>query len=213
MSNAATTRAQTRAKTRIVGASVPRKEGIDKLVGRAVYVDDVDRAGMWFGSTVRSTIPRSIIRSIAFDPRIDWCEFTIVTAKDVPGKNHIQLIVADQPCLAGPQVNHCDEPILLIAHPDKHKLLEAVAAVRIEYDPLPAVLSIEESEKQSEIILGEDNIIKSFLLEKGNVDDVWSTAAHIVEGEYRTGAQEHLYIENNGMIAEWSETTGVTVWG
>jgi CO/xanthine dehydrogenase Mo-binding subunit len=213
MSTAATTRATTPAKTRIVGASVPRKEGIDKLVGRALYVDDVERPGMCFGATVRSTIPRGIIRSIVFDPLIDWCEFTIVTAKDVPGKNHIQLIVADQPCLAGPQVNHCDEPILLLAHPDKHKLLEAVAAVRIEYDPLPAVLSIEESERQIEIILGEDNIIKSFLLEKGDVDSAWSAAAHIVEGEYRTGAQEHLYIENNGMIAEWSAEDGITVWG
>jgi CO/xanthine dehydrogenase Mo-binding subunit len=55
--------------------------------------------------------------------------------------------------------------------------------------------------------------VKSFLLEKGDVDSVWTDAAHIVEGEYRTGAQEHLYIENNGMIAEWSETDGITVWG
>ncbi|HVU45984.1 MAG TPA: xanthine dehydrogenase family protein molybdopterin-binding subunit [Terracidiphilus sp.] len=201
------------ATTRIVGASVPRKEGVDKLVGRAVYVDDVVREGMWHGATVRSTIPRGIIRSIAFDPRIDWSEFTVVTAADVPGKNHIQLIVADQPCLADGRVNHCDEPILLLAHPDRHKLLEAVDAVKIEYDPLPAVLSIEESEKQDPIILGEDNIIKSFLLEKGDVDSAWTTAARIVEGEYRTGAQEHLYIENNGIIAEWSADNGLTVWG
>ncbi len=203
----------TTATTRIVGASVPRKEGIDKLVGRAQYVDDVRREGLWYGATVRSTIPRGIIRSITFDPRIDWSEFTIVTAADVPGKNHIQLIVADQPCLAEGRVNHCDEAILLLAHPDKHKLLEAVNAVRIEYDPLPAVLSIEESEKQSEIILGEDNIIKSFLLDKGDIDSAWANAAHIIEGEYRTGAQEHLYIENNGMIAEWSAENGITVWG
>jgi CO/xanthine dehydrogenase Mo-binding subunit len=201
------------ATTRIVGAAVPRKEGVDKLVGRARYVDDLEREGLWHGATVRSAIPRGIIRSIRFDPRIDWSEFTIVTAADVPGKNHIQLIVADQPCLADGRVNHCDEAILLLAHPDKHKLLEAVQAVHVEYDPLPAVLSIEESEKQNDIILGEDNIIKSFQLEKGEVDSVWATAAHIVAGEYRTGAQEHLYIENNGMIAEWSTESGLTVWG
>ena len=59
------------AKTRIVGASVPRKEGIDKLVGRAVYVDDIAREGMWYGTTVRSTIPRGRIKSITYDPRID----------------------------------------------------------------------------------------------------------------------------------------------
>jgi CO/xanthine dehydrogenase Mo-binding subunit len=39
--------------TRIVGASVARKEGVDKLLGRARYVDDIEREGMWHGVTVR----------------------------------------------------------------------------------------------------------------------------------------------------------------
>ena len=203
----------TKATTRIVGASVPRKEGLDKLLGRARYVDDIERPGMWFGTTVRSTIPRGLIRSIRFDPRVDWGDVTVVTAADIPGDNRIQLIVADQPCLADGAVNHCDEAILLLAHPDKHKLRQAAAAVTIEYDSLPAIFTIEESERQDQVIWGTDNLFKSFLLEKGNVDAVWETAAHIVEGEYRTGAQEHLYIENNGMIAEWSAESGVTVWG
>ena len=199
--------------TRIVGAPVHRKEGVDKLLGRARYVDDMEREGMRHGTTVRSTIPRGFIRSIAFDRRIDWTEFTVVTAADIPGKNHIQLIFADQPCLADGAVNHCDEAIVLLAHPDKHKLREAAAAVKIEYEPLPAIFTIEESEQQGVIVRGTDNLIKSFLLEKGDVDSAWANAAHIVGGEYRTGAQEHLYIENNGMIAEWSAAEGVTVWG
>ncbi|MGC1461486.1 MAG: molybdopterin cofactor-binding domain-containing protein, partial [Terracidiphilus sp.] len=203
----------TTAKTRIVGSNAPRKEGVDKLLGRALYVDDIERKGVWYGSTVRSTIPRGLIRSIGFDRRIDWSEFTVVTAADIPGENHIQLIVADQPCLADGQINHCDEAILLIAHPDKHKLRDAVGAVRVEYEPLPPVFTIEENERHDQIVWGKDNLLKSFLLEKGNVDSVWATAAHIVEGEYRTGAQEHLYIENNGIIAEWNAESGVTVWG
>jgi CO/xanthine dehydrogenase Mo-binding subunit len=203
----------THATTRIVGAPVLRKEGVDKLLGRACYVDDMERTGMWFGSTVRSTIPRGLIRSISFDPRIDWSEFTVVTAKDIPADNHIQLIIADQPCLADSAVNHCEEPIVLVAHPDKHKLRDAVSAVKIEYDPLPPVFSIEESERGDVIVWGSDNLLKSFLLEKGDVDSAWANAAHIVEGEYRTGAQEHLYIENNGIIAEYSAEGGVTIWG
>ena len=203
----------TQAKTRIVGASVPRKEGVDKLLGRARYVDDIEREGMWHGATVRSSIPRGVIRSIQFDPGIAWEEFVIVTAADIPGKNHIQLIFADQPCLADGRVNHAEEPILLLAHPDKHKLRAAVQGVKIEYEVLPAVLTMEESEARNEIIWGEDNLFKSFLLEKGDVDAVWATAAYHVEGEYRTGAQEHLYIENNGVIAAWSAQEGVTVWG
>lgn len=203
----------THAKTRIVGAPVPRKEGIDKLLGRARYVDDIAREGMWHGATVRSTIPRGLIREIRFDRRIDWSEFAVVTAADIPGNNHIQLIFADQPCLADGMVNHCDEAIVLLAHPDKHKVRAAVDAVQIEYEPLPAVLSIEESERRNVIVWGTDNTLKSFLLEKGDVGTAWADAAHIVEGEYRTGAQEHLYIENNGVIAEFDAEHGVTVWG
>ena len=203
----------TSAKTRIVGAPVPRKEGVDKLLGRARYIDDMEREGMCHGATVRSSIPRGIIRSITFDEHVDWSEFAIVTAADIPGKNHIQLIFADQPCLAHEKVNHCDEAVVLLAHPNKQKLREAVAAVRIECDSLPPVFTIEESERQDVIVWGKDNLLKSFLLEKGEVDSAWAGAAHVVEGEYRTGAQEHLYIENNGMIAEWSEQGGVTVWG
>jgi len=206
-----------RPSPRIVGTPQIRKEGVDKVLGRAKYTDDLERDGMWYGATVRSTIPRGRIRAIHYDPRIDWSEFVVVTAADVPGQNHIQMISADQPCLVETQVNHCDEPILLLAHPDKRRLPEAVAAIAIEYDLLPAVLSIEESETQREIIWGPNsnlgNIFKQFHLEKGNVDDVWASAAHIVEGEYSTGAQEHLYIENNGMIAEYSDETGITVWG
>jgi CO/xanthine dehydrogenase Mo-binding subunit len=203
----------THAKTRIVGSPVPRKEGVDKLLGRALYVDDIEREGMWHGATVRSTIPRGLIRSVEFGRNVDWSEFAVVTAADIPGANHIQLIFADQPCLADDAVNHCDEAVVLLAHPDKNKLREAVAAVKIEYNALLPVLSIEESERRDVIVWGADNVLKSFLLEKGDIDSAWAGAAHIVEGEYRTGAQEHLYIENNGVIAEYSAEGGVTVWG
>jgi len=200
-------------QTRIVGTPQIRKEGVDKVLGRAKYVDDLEREGMWYGATVRSTIPRGLIRQIHYDERIDWTEFVIVTAADIPGKNHIQMIAADQPCLADGMVNHCNEAIILLAHPDKHRLPDAAAAIRIDYDPLPPVLSIEESETRQQIVWGEDNIFKQFHLEKGNVDEAWAKAAHILEGEYRTGAQEHLYIENNGAIAEYSDAEGITVWG
>src|SRR5277367_618550 len=104
---------QTRLETRIVGTPQIRKEGVDKVLGRARYVDDIERPGMWHGATVRSTIPRGRILQIHFAPHIDWSEFVIVTAADVPGKNHIQMISADQPCLADGAVHHCDEAILL----------------------------------------------------------------------------------------------------
>src|SRR4029077_18014075 len=104
------------------------------------------------------------IRKITFDPRIDWTEYVVVTAQDIPGKNCIALILDDQPCLAADFVNHPEEPILLLAHVDRHKLRKAVDAVSIVYDPPPPVFSIEESERQSTIIWGADNIFKSYLV-------------------------------------------------
>jgi CO/xanthine dehydrogenase Mo-binding subunit len=197
----------------IVGASVPRKEGWDKVTGAARYVDDMTLPGMLYGATVRSNVARGKIRKISFNPSVPWYQYVVVTAKDIPGKNCIALILDDQPCLASEIVNHPEEPILLLAHADRHKLRKAVEAVSIEYDPLPSVHTMEESERQSTIIWGADNILKSYLVEKGDVDAVWKEAAHIVEGEYFTGAQEQLYIENNGVIAAFDPENGVAVWG
>ncbi len=198
---------------RIVGVSVPRKEGREKVTGQAQYVDDMTLPGMLSGATVRSQIPRGKIREITFGPGIAWDEFVIVSARDIPGKNCIALIADDQPCLANETVNHPEEPILLLAHSNRHLLSKAVAAVSVEYDPLPALFTIEESERSSEIIWGTDNTFKTYRMEKGDVAEVWEKADYIVEGEYRTGAQEQLYIENNGMIAAFDPQQGITVWG
>jgi CO/xanthine dehydrogenase Mo-binding subunit len=197
----------------IVGSSVLRKEGRDKVTGAARYVDDIRLPGMLHGATVRSKISRGKINQISFSPEINWNEYVIATAKDIPGKNCIALILDDQPCLADGAINHREEPVVLLAHPDKHALAKAVEGVLIECNPLPPIYSMEESEKQAENIWGTDNIFKSFLIEKGDVDQVWAEADHIVEGEYFTGAQEHLYIENNGMIAAFDPAAGITVWG
>ena len=201
------------AENHIIGMAVPRKEGLGKVTGQARYVDDVTLPGMIYGATVRSKIPRGKVRQITFDPTVNWDEFVIVSAKDIPGRNYIALIVDDQPCLADGIVNHAEEPILLLAHPDRHRLWKAVEGVTIDYEALPAVFTLEESERQTEIIWGTDNTLKTFLVEKGSLDGVWEQAAHIVEGEYFTGAQEQLYIETNGMIASFDPESGVTVWG
>jgi CO/xanthine dehydrogenase Mo-binding subunit len=201
-------------QTRIVGTPALRKEGIGKVTGDARYIDDITLPGMWHGATVRSNIARGKIKKIHFGAGIAWDEFVIVTAKDIPGENCIPLIIDhDQPVLADMQVNHPEEAVVLLAHPDKARLHEAVAAVEIDYKPLPSVFTIEESEQQQTIVWGEDNVIKRFLVEKGDVDSAWQRAAHIVCGEYHTGAQEQLYIENNGVIADWSESDGLVIRG
>src|SRR6202165_827166 len=201
----------------LIGKPIPRKEGRRKVTGQALYVDDLTFPGMLHGVTVRSSIPRGRIRKTSFEGDIPWNELTIVTAKDIRnlklGENYVALILNDQPYLADEIVNHPEEPIVLLAHSDKYLLEEARRHVRVEYEEMPAIFSLQDSLAQKEIIWGDDNVFKKFLVDKGNVDDVWAKADFIVEGEYETGAQEQLYIENNGAIAIANSDEGVTVWG
>ena len=200
----------------LIGKSAPRKEGRRKVTGQAQYVDDLTFPGMLFGTTVRSTAPRGRIKNISFTGDLPWHEFTIVTAQDIHdqgGENYVALILNDQPYLAEEVFNHPEEAIVLLAHPDRYLLEEARRQVQIEIEELPAILNLADSVDKKEIIWGEDNVFKTFLVEKGDVDDVWQQADHIIEGEYATGAQEQLYIENNGAIAVANAKDGVTVWG
>src|ERR1039457_2032844 len=130
----------------ILGTSPIRKEGRAKVTGRALYVDDINLPGMWYGATVRSTIARGRSASITFDLSVDWSQFTIVTAADIPGENTIVHLAKDHPCLAAETINHHTEPILLLEHPHKAVLPAAVAAVHVEYQELPGVFTIEDSE-------------------------------------------------------------------
>jgi CO/xanthine dehydrogenase Mo-binding subunit len=197
----------------IIGKPVLRKEGRKKVTGQALYVDDLTFPGMLHGVTVRSPLARGRIKSISFDVDVPWQEFVIVTARDIPGDNYVALILNDQPYLADGVLNHPEEPVVLLAHSDKYLLEEARRHVRLETEELPAVFSLEDSLNKKQIIWGEDNVFKQFRVDKGNVDDVWSKAYAIVEGEYHTGAQEQLYIENQGAIAIANPRDGVTVWG
>jgi CO/xanthine dehydrogenase Mo-binding subunit len=192
---------------------VPRKEGREKVTGAARYIDDLVFPEMLYGATVRSPVARGHIKDIKFEGDIPWDEFVIVTAKDVPGDNYVALILNDQPYLAAEFVNHPEEPVVLLAHADKYLLEEARRNVLIEIEEANPVFSLDDSLAKKEIIWGEDNVFKTYRVEKGKVDDVWATADYIVEGEYRTGAQEQLYIENNGVIAIANAADGVTVWG
>ncbi len=199
--------------TPVIGTSVRRKEGREKVTGKARYVDDLRFPGMLHGVTVRSPAPRGTIRSIRFAEGIPWQEFTVVTPADIPGKNCVALIVDDQPCLADGVVNHPEEPVVLLAHADAYLLEEARRAVTIEVEPFPAIFSIEDSLARKQIIWGSDNTFQSIVVEKGDIESAWRKADRIIEGEYFTGSQEQLYIEPQGMIAAADRDNGITIWG
>jgi len=191
---------------------VKRVEGLSKLTGRELYVDDLSVDGCLWGATVRSPSPRGRIRNIRFGDSVDWSEFTVVDHRDIPGSNSVFLIEEDQPVLAADRVQHLHEPVLLLAHPDRDSLRRAVAAVDIEVDPEPPVLDFRISPRPDQIQYGDDNVLKHLRIEKGEVERALTKAPHVIEGVYETGAQEHVYLETQGMVA-WEEDGVITVTG
>jgi CO/xanthine dehydrogenase Mo-binding subunit len=184
-----------------VGRNVLRKDGLAKTSGAAKYVDDIAFPGMLHGKTIRSTIPRGRIRSVSLD--FDPAGYTIVDWRDIPGErcNHVALLSDDQPFLARDRVNHVAEPILLIAHADPEKLLEA--RVAFDYEPEEPLYDPERS----------DTVFKEIRIAKGDAAMAMAGADLVVEGTYRTGHQEHVYIEPNGVIAVPEADGGITVHG
>ena len=181
-----------------VGRNVLRKEGAEKVTGAARYVDDLTFPNLLHARTVRSTIPSGDILDVRMNFNTDG--FTVVDYRDVPGRNIVALIDDDQPYLAERAVRHVAEPIALLAHEDRDALF--AADVQISYRPSLPVYDPAAS----------PITFKTITIEKGRLEEGFAAAHTVVEGEYRAGHQEQLYIEPNGVMAVW-ENGGVTVYG
>ena len=182
-----------------VGRNVTRIDGFAKCTGTARYVDDLTFPDMLHARTIRSTIARGRVRRVQYDfGGADG--FTIVDHRDIPGVNVVTLIEADQPCLVEREIRHVAEPILLIAHRDRERML--AAEVNVDYDADDAVLDARHSTQ----------LLAEVTIARGDLARGIAEADLVVEGEYRTGHQEQLYIEPNGVIAV-PGNGGITIYG
>ena len=171
-----------------VGANVRRKDGDAKVTGAAKYIDDLSFPGMLFGATVRSTIPRGAIVNTHLDLPPG---FIVADYRDIPGQNYVALLDPDQPCLSEGDIRHVAEPVLLVAHADRRALFGVEHRVRFDYRERQPNYDPEAS----------GTCFKQIGIDKGDVERGLREAEVVVEGEYRTGHQEQLYIETNGVIA------------
>ncbi|HEV7515220.1 MAG TPA: xanthine dehydrogenase family protein molybdopterin-binding subunit, partial [Thermoanaerobaculia bacterium] len=123
-----------------------------------------------------------------------------VTARDLPGPNGVQLADDSWPILADGLVRHVGEPVALVAAPTRLGARAAREGVEARYAPLAAVLSLADAEALPPLA--------TVAMETGAVDDVLARADRVIEGVYKTGYQEHIYIECQAVTA-WFEPDGV----
>ncbi|MBA2720374.1 MAG: molybdopterin-dependent oxidoreductase [Chloroflexi bacterium] len=190
---------------RIQTASPLRREGPAKLTGEAKYADDLVFPGAWYGATIRSTDAHARFDGFDLDPAIDWSKIAVVTAQDIPGDNIVSLISDDQPVLVpvGGEIQHHAEPLVLLAAADRETLRHARHAVTLRTTSLAPVFDPLES----------DHVFAHYEITSGDLEQGFAEADLVLEGTYRVGHQEQLYIENNAMIAVPREDGGVTVHG
>src|SRR5512141_3217898 len=187
------------------GAAPRRREGPAKLTGTAKYADDLVVPGAWYGATIRSTDAHARFVALDLDPAFDWSAVVVATAGDRPGENVGSSIQADQPILGpiGGEIQHHAEPLALLAAPDRATLRAARRAVRVRTEPLAPVFDPLES----------DHEFAAYEIATGDPEAAFAAADLVLEGEYRVGHQEQLYIENQAMIAVPEDDGGVTVTG
>lgn len=196
-----------------VGSEVKRIDALDKVLGRARYVEDFLVDGMVYARIVKSEIPHGILLSIRPGRASEHPDYvSLVTSSDVPGANQVGYYIPDQPALAEKKVRFHGEPVALIvaSKPRSAEILREL--VEVEIKPLKPVFDPLEAMKD-EILIHEghgSNIVLRTRVRKGDASKALLESDYVVENAYKTGYQDHAYLETEGALAIPSDD-GMTI--
>jgi len=197
----------------MIGSNVTRVDAQGKVTGKATYADDLRRSNMIYGKILRSNVPRARLRKVDTSNVINLPGITVLTAKDIPGRNAAGPIIADQPILADKEVNYLGEAVVLVGADSQESAEEALDMIKIDYEPLEAVLDpIEAMEEGAPEIHEGGNLASHAKIRKGNVENGFKESDIVIEGTYKTHMVEHAYIEPEAAVAEVEADGRITVW-
>ena len=201
----------------IVGTSVPRVDGIDKVTGRAKYAGDLLIPRMIEGKFLRSPYAHARIRSIDTSqaealPGV----VAIVTSKDFTdvspymgrGKNK------DHPIIAVDRVIFAGQPVAAVAAVDRATAEEALGKIHVEYDELPAVIDVDQAMADGAPRIhdfADNNICFQAELVKGNVEKGFAQADEIFEDTFEFPMVYHYSMEPHTAIAQ-IDSDGISIW-
>jgi CO/xanthine dehydrogenase Mo-binding subunit len=192
------------------------RSSLPKTTGEAKYVSDLRIPGCLYGRVVRSPYPHARIVNIDVSAaRRTPGVAAVVTANDIPGVNRLGKTRFDQPILADDRVRSYLDAVALIAAENEQAAMVAEQNIAWEFDPLPALFSIDEALASGAPLIHEDcpgNLMKEIRLAKGDILEGFQQAEVIIEDSYQTPAIEHAYFEmDTGLISP--DPSGVyTLW-
>lgn len=198
----------------VVGQSLQRKDAEAKALGKACYAGDLKFEGLLHGKALRSAYPHARIISIdtAAAEAMPGVH-AVLTAKDIPGINVFGLAIQDQPVLAQDKVRMMGDAVALVAADSVDLAAEAVRKIKVEYEELPAVFTIEDALKEGAPKVHEKgNLLQHTQVRKGNVEEGFAKSDLIVENVYETQRVDHAYIEPETSVAHLGYDGVLTVW-
>ena len=192
------------------------RSSLPKATGEAKYVSDIRIPGCLYGHVVRSPLPHARIINIDVTAaRRTPGVAAVVTAADIPGVNRLGKTRFDQPILADDKVRSYLDAVVLIAAQDEEAAREAESKIVWEFEPLPAVFSLEEALASGAPLVHEDcprNIMKQFSLAKGDILQGFQEAELVIEDSYQTPAIEHCYFETDTGVISPGPSGVYTLW-
>ncbi|MFZ2145378.1 MAG: molybdopterin cofactor-binding domain-containing protein, partial [Xanthobacteraceae bacterium] len=191
-----------------VHAAVRHDSAAGHVTGAARYLDDVPTVpGTLEAALVLSTRPHARIRQLDLSHALAAPGVVAaIAAGDIPGKNDIAPIRSNEPALAADIVEYEGQPIAAIAAMTLDQARAAAKLARIEYEPLPCILSIEEA------IARESFVSPPALMVRGEVEPALAAAPHRLSGELRCGGQDHFYLEGQIALATPGEAGEMHLW-
>jgi CO/xanthine dehydrogenase Mo-binding subunit len=181
-------------------ADLDRADVPEKCAGTARYIADIHLPEMLEAVTVRSTVRRGTITSMKLPALPPSC--LCIGPQQVPGQNQICFFPDPCPFFAPGSVQYKGEPLFLLVGEDKDVLRSLAARVRVNYEEIPAVRTMDEAlAGTSPPLFGTDNIYVDESFSRGDVDGAFARADEVFTTSTRTGYQDHLYLEPQGALA------------
>jgi CO/xanthine dehydrogenase Mo-binding subunit len=196
----------------VVGKRQTKLDGPLKASGRSQFTDDIKLPGMLCGKIVRSTIPRGRILNIDVSKanKLPGVK-AIITHKDTGGI----IVGPDQQLICDNLVNYIGDEVAAIAAVDEDTACEAAELIRIDYEPMPAVLSIEDATAPDAPILHEhyeDNYADEHNLTFGDVDKAFAESHHVRVDTFATYPNHNCFAELHVVLADYSLPNKLTIW-
>ncbi|ATW27675.1 xanthine dehydrogenase family protein molybdopterin-binding subunit [Candidatus Formimonas warabiya] len=198
----------------VVGQGLEKKDSEAKAVGKALYTGDMKFEGLLHGKALRSAYPHARIISIdtAAAEAMPGVH-AVLTAKDIPGINIFGLAIQDQPVLARDRVRMMGDAVALVAADSSDLAAEALLKIKVEYEELPGVFTIEDALREGAPKVHEKgNLLQHTQVRKGNVEEGFAKSDLIVENVYETQRVEHAYIEPETSVAYLGCDGILNVW-